>query len=419
MAENRGTVLFTKNMKKDYTILAPSMLPLHFRMLEGVLNSFGYRVRVLETSGKHIIDKGLKYVHNDTCYPALIVIGQLLDALESGKYDPGKTALLLTQTGGGCRASNYVSLLRKAVAKAGYGQIPVIPLSFANLERHPGFKLTVPMVHRMLYAVLYGDLLMTLKNQCKPYEINRGESEALASSWAERLSRELGRKNRISYRKIRENYKSIVKDFSKISRTDERKIRIGIVGEIYVKFSPIGNNNLEDFLISEGAEPVLPGLLDFCLYCVYNGIVDAELYGIRRLKAFFCKILYRFLIKKQKDLICSITENSNFRPMGYFEVTRILPEGIIGLGTKMGEGWLLTAEMLEFASQGVHGIICTQPFGCLPNHIAGKGMMNPVQKRHPDINIVALDYDPGTSRINQENRIKLMLSDAKSRAGCN
>ncbi|UZQ86661.1 2-hydroxyacyl-CoA dehydratase [Thermoclostridium stercorarium] len=404
-------------MKKDYTILAPTMLPLHFKMIAGILNSYGYRVKVLDTSGKHIIEKGLKYVHNDTCYPALIVIGQLLDALESGKYNPDKTALLLTQTGGGCRASNYVSLLRKAVAKAGFPHIPVISMNFNGLERHPGFKLTVPMIYRMMYAVLYGDLLMTLRNQCRPYEINKGESDALAEKWAERLSDELGRNSRISYKRIKKNYAEIVRDFSKIPRRNEKKIRIGIVGEIYVKFSPIGNNNLEDFLISEGAEPVLPGLLDFCLYCVYNGVVDAKLYGTKRAKAFFCKILYKYLVGKQRDVIRSITENSDFRPMGCFDRTRTLPEGVIGLGTKMGEGWLLTAEMFELAEQGVDGIICTQPFGCLPNHIAGKGMMKPFQMRHPDVNIVAIDYDSGASRINQENRIKLMLTEAKSRAG--
>jgi len=416
MRKNEGIVLFTKDMKKEYTILAPTMLPLHFKMLEGILNSYGYRVKILDTSGKHIIEKGLKYVHNDMCYPALIVIGQLIDALESGKYDPYRTALLITQTGGGCRASNYIHLLRKAVTRAGLGHIPVISLNFSGLEKHPGFRLTVPMICRMLYAVLYGDLLMTLKNQCRPYEINEGESEALAMRWAERLSSELGRNNRISYRKIKNNYRQIVKEFSEIPLSEEKKIKIGIVGEIYVKFSPLGNNNLEDFLISEGAEPVVPGLLDFCLYCVYNGIVDAKLYGIRRVKAFFSRILYRYLIKKQFDLIQSITENSSFRPMGYFEKTRTLPEGVIGLGTKMGEGWLLTTEMLELAEQGVDGIICTQPFGCLPNHIAGKGMIKPFQMRHPEVNIVAIDYDSGYSRINQENRIKLMLSEAKSRA---
>ena len=417
MGKRRDIVLFTREMKKDYTILAPTMLPLHFKMIAGVLNSYGYHIDILETSGKHIIEKGLKYVHNDTCYPALIVIGQLLDALESGKYDPDKTALLLTQTGGGCRASNYVSLLRKAVAKAGYKNMPVISLNFAGLERHPGFRLTVPMLYRMLYAVLYGDLLMTLRNQCRPYEINKGESDALAGKWAEKLSKELSKGSRIRYKKIKENYADIVRDFSEIPRREERKVKVGIVGEIYVKFSPIGNNNLEEFLISEDAEPVMPGLLDFCLYCVYNGVVDYKLYGIRRVKAFFCNILYKYLIKKQRDLICSITDNSSFRPMGFFEKTRSLPEGVIGLGAKMGEGWLLTAEMFELAEQGVNGIICTQPFGCLPNHIAGKGMIKPFQMRHPDVNIVAIDYDSGASRINQENRIKLMLSEAKSRAG--
>lgn len=416
MGNKQGIVLFTKQMKKDYTILAPTMLPLHFKMISGVLTSYGYNTEILETSGKHIIEKGLKFVHNDTCYPALLVIGQLIDALESGKYDTHKTALMLTQTGGGCRASNYVSLLRKAVSKAGYEHIPVISLNFAGLETHPGFKLTVPMLYRMLFAILYGDLLMTLRNQCRPYEITIGESDALANNWAMKLSKELSKDSKISYQRVKSNYSSIIRDFSGIPRITGNKIKVGIVGEIYVKFSPIGNNNLEDFLISEGVEPVVPGLLDFCLYCVYNGIVDAVLYGVRRLKALFCHILYKYLIKKQWDLINCITENSSFKPMGFFEKTRTLPEGIIGLGTKMGEGWLLTAEMLELAEQGVSGIICTQPFGCLPNHIAGKGMMKPFQKRYPNVNIVAIDYDPGASKINQENRIKLMLSAAKSKA---
>lgn len=416
MGNKQGIVLFTKQMKKDYTILAPTMLPLHFKMISGVLTSYGYNTEILETSGKHIIEKGLKFVHNDTCYPALLVIGQLIDALESGKYDTHKTALMLTQTGGGCRASNYVSLLRKAVSKAGYEHIPVISLNFAGLETHPGFKLTVPMLYRMLFAILYGDLLMTLRNQCRPYEITIGESDALANNWAMKLSKELSKDSKISYQRVKSNYSSIIRDFSGIPRITGNKIKVGIVGEIYVKFSPIGNNNLEDFLISEGVEPVVPGLLDFCLYCVYNGVVDAVLYGVRRLKALFCNILYKYLIKKQWDLINCITENSSFKPMGFFEKTRTLPEGIIGLGTKMGEGWLLTAEMLELAEQGVSGIICTQPFGCLPNHIAGKGMMKPFQKRYPNVNIVAIDYDPGASKINQENRIKLMLSAAKSKA---
>ena len=407
-------VLFTKDMKKDYTILAPTMLPMHFKIISNIMISFGYKMEILETSGRRIVEMGLKYVHNDTCYPALLVIGQIIDALESGKYDVHKTAVMISQTGGGCRASNYLSLLRKALIKAGYGFVPVLSLNVAGLEKHPGFKLTLPMLYKMLYAVLYGDLLMTLRNQCKPYEIEIGASEELANSWALRLAEEMRRKGCMNYKKIKQNYRDIVRDFARLPRTTEEKIKIGIVGEIYVKFSPLGNNNLEDFLIAEGAEPVMPGLLDFCLYCVVDNIKDTELYGMNKAKGFGAKVLYKWLLQKQRDIIDAIKDNSSFKPMSPFDHTCTLPEGYIGMGMKMGEGWLLTAEMLELSEYGVAGIVCTQPFGCLPNHIAGKGMMKPIRESHPEVNIVAIDYDPGATQINQENRIKLMLANANS-----
>jgi predicted nucleotide-binding protein (sugar kinase/HSP70/actin superfamily) len=415
MKKAENYVLFTKEMKKDYTILAPTMLPMHFKIIMNILSSYGYRMELLETSGRRIIEKGLKYVHNDTCYPALLVIGQLIDALESGKYDPNKTALMLSQTGGGCRASNYVSLLRKALKKAGYGHIPVISFNVSGLEHHPGFKLTWPLIHRMLYAVLYGDLLMTLRNQSKPYELIDGQSDEIADKWTARLAAGMRNVRYLSYNTVKENYRQILRDFSEIPRKNEKKPRIGIVGEIYVKFSPLGNNNLEDFLLAEGAETVMPGLLDFCLYCVYNGVLDSELYGLRKIKGIGSKLTYNFLAGKQNDLIRIIKKYSDFSPMTSFDHTRTLPSGYIGMGTKMGEGWLLTAEMLELAEQGVDGIVCTQPFGCLPNHIVGKGMMKPIRENHPEVNIVAIDYDPGATQINQENRIKLMLANVNGR----
>ncbi len=353
---------------------------------------------------------GLRYVHNDTCYPAILVIGQLIDALKSGKYDPHKTALILMQTGGGCRASNYISLLRKALAKAGYGYMPVISFSVAGLESNPGFPITLRLLYRMLCAVFYGDLLMNLKNQCKPYEVKAGQTDALVDSWIERINVDMQRT--FSYRQMKRNYRAIIQDFAAIPLRKERKIQVGIVGEIYVKYSPLGNNNLEDFLLSEGAEVVVPGLLDFCLYCVYNGILDRKLYGLKKMVAPFVKMLYRFIIKKQNDVIRLIQEHSNFRPPMSFEHTHCLAQGYIGLGTKMGEGWLLTAEMLELIEMGAKNIICTQPFGCLPNHIVGKGMMKLIKERHADANIVAIDYDAGATQINQENRIKLMLANA-------
>jgi predicted nucleotide-binding protein (sugar kinase/HSP70/actin superfamily) len=403
--------VFTQEMKKDYTILVPTMLPMHFKIMERILRSYGYNAVLLDNSGPAIKEQGLKYVHNDTCYPALLVIGQLLDALTSGKYDPNRVALLISQTGGGCRASNYIALLRKALKKAGLEQVPVLSLNISGLESQPGFKLTMPLLQRLLYAVLYGDLLMLLRNQCRPYEVNEGEAQALADKWVRRLTAEMARK-RVSYGKIKENYRAILKDFAKIPLRHENRIRVGVVGEIFVKFSPLGNNELEEFLYHEGAEVVMPGLYDFCLYCVYNNVMDGKLYGLRRWRAAGAKLIFEWLVAKQKDMISIIKEHGVFRGPTPFGHTISLTRGYIGIGAKMGEGWLLTAEMLELIDQGVENIICTQPFGCLPNHIVGKGMMKPIKERHPGVNIVAVDYDPGATKINQENRIKLMLANA-------
>ncbi len=407
----KSYISFTEEMKKDYTVLIPNMLPMHFTLISKVFRNYGIRSELLLTQGQHIKDTGLKYVHNDTCYPAVLVIGQFIDALQSGKYDPHKTALILFQTGGGCRASNYINLLRKALQKAGYDYVPVISMSLAGLEDHPGFQMSIPMVRRLLYAILYADLLMLLRNQCRPYEIKKGESEALAQVWTDRLAAEMDVSGKISYRKIKENYKKILADFNKIPRAEERRIRVGVVGEIFVKYSPLGNNNLEDFLVKEGAEVTVPGLLDFCLYCVYNNLMDTKLLGRNKGQYLIWRIAYRFFLKKQKDLIEIIRQNSEFDPPTPFEHTVSLIKGYIGIGAKMGEGWLLTAEMLELADKGIKNIVCTQPFGCLPNHICGKGMMRPIKERNPDINIVAIDYDAGATAVNQENRIKLMLAN--------
>ena len=400
-------------MKKDYTVLVPNMLPMHFTLLARVLGNYGIKADILTSTGQHIKDTGLKYVHNDTCYPAILVIGQFITTLESGKYDPHKVALLLFQTGGGCRASNYISLLRKALKKAGYGYIPVISMSFAGLEKHPGFKMTLPMLHRFVYAVFYGDLLMLLRNQCRPYEIRRGESDELAAAWTDRLAKEMDVDSKVSYGRVKENYKLIIEDFNKIPRAEVRRTKVGVVGEIFVKYSPLGNNNLEDFLVREGAEVTVPGLLDFCLYCVYNNMMDATLQGRNKKQYPIWKLAYKYLIKKQADMINIIRENSEFEPPTPFEHTVSLTKGYIGIGAKMGEGWLLTAEMLELADKGIKNIVCTQPFGCLPNHICGKGMMKPIKEKNPDINIVAIDYDAGATAVNQENRIKLMLANSK------
>ena len=406
-------VIFTKEMKDTHTILIPTMLPIHFNLMSQIMNQHGYHTEVLQNESQSVVNEGQRNVHNDTCYPALLVIGQMIDALESGKYDLDKVALLITQTGGGCRASNYIHLLRKALKKGGYGNIPVISLSFGGLEKNPGFKLTPGMLLQLLYAVLLGDLLTLLSNQCRPYEKNPGDTQKVVDQWTKKLLDDFAHSKIVHYSHIKRFYKEILEDFAKIPRTKEKKVRVGVVGEIYVKYSPLGNNNLEAFLLSEGAEVVVPGLLDFCLYCVYNGIHDRELYGGGLLKSLGNKAAYKLLLKKQMDVINLVKEQGVFMPATPFSEVVTLSEPYIDHGVKMGEGWLLTAEMVELINEGVENIVCTQPFGCLPNHIVAKGMIRAIKEKNPSANIVAVDYDPGASAVNQQNRIKLMLANAK------
>ena len=404
--------VFTEEMKKTHTILLPMMLPIHFTLMKRILDSFGYKTELLENDSRDVINEGLKNVHNDTCYPALLVIGQMINALKSGKYDPDKVALMITQTGGGCRASNYIYLLRKALKKSGFGQVPVISLNFSGLDSSPGFKLTLPMILRLVYAVVMGDFLMLIKNQCKPYERNPGETDALVQRWLDIILTSWSDGALVSYKKMKALYPRILEDFAAIPKTGEKKVRVGIVGEIYVKYSPMGNNHLEDFLLSEGAEPVVPGLIDFCLYCIYNGIEDRKLYGGKMLTSRINGIAYDYFVAKQRDMIEAIKRHGVFDPPMPFPETNRLASQYISHGVKMGEGWLLTVEMAELIHEGVRNIVCTQPFGCLPNHIVGKGMINEIKQKHPDANIVAIDYDPGASEVNQQNRIKLMLANA-------
>lgn len=411
--QDKSYIQFTKEMKKDYTILVPNMLPIHFKLIASVMKTYGYNMEILENSGNEVIEAGLKYTHNDTCYPAILVIGQFMDALMSGKYDLNKTALIMFQTGGGCRASNYISLIRKALKNAGLEHIPVISLSLAGLEKHSGFDINLKVILSMLYGVFYGDLLMSLVNQIRPYEKVKGDAELLASKWTEKLGAELGSEGKIKYRKIKENCREIVKSFSEISVTKRDAVKVGIVGEIFVKYSPLANNDLENLLISEGAEPIVPGLWDFCLYCIYNMIAEYGVYKNKNLTYLIIKAIYKLLCKKKNDISDIIRENSRFRPWTPFEKITEIAHDVISNSVKMGEGWLLTAEMLELAEMGCENIVCTQPFGCLPNHICGKGMMKPLKEKNPDINIVAIDYDAGASNVNQENRIKLMLFNAR------
>ena len=407
-------ILFTEEMKRDYTILVPTMLPMHFKMIISAMRTFGYNMELLETSGPEIAATGIKYVHNDTCYPAILVIGQFIHAIQSGNYDPDKVALVLFQTGGGCRASNYVSLLRKALEKAGYGHVPVLAISFSSIEKHPGFSLGVQQYLAIASAILYGDLLMTLVNQIRPYEIEKGAAQKKADEWTRKLGAHLGRHARTALLGLKKNYRAILEDFASIPCEQRDTVRVGVVGEIFVKYSPLGNNNLEDFLVSEGAEVDVPGLIDFMLYCIYNSMMDYRLYRrISRPAYMIWSLAYRMLNRMKRDMIDCISRHGRFRAPTPFEETVKMGDGYLGIGAKMGEGWLLTSEMLELAHSGCENIVCTQPFGCLPNHICGKGMMKPIKDQNPNVNIVAIDYDPGATRVNQENRLKLMLANAR------
>lgn len=402
---------FTEDMIKTHTILVPDMLPIHFRLIISIFEAEGYHMELLRNDSRAVVDEGLKNVHNDACYPALLVIGQFMDALKSGKYDHDKTALMITQTGGGCRASNYIHLLRKAVDR-NFPQVPVVSLNFSGLEKDSAFKITAGMFLKMIYAVMYGDLLMTCYNKCRTYEVNKGDSEKVLSKWEKRIGN-MFRKNSKFFLKLEKISTDILDDFGDIKLSDKKKIRVGIVGEIYVKYSPLANNHLEDFLISEGCEPIVPALLDFVMYCASGTFNDAKIYDNGNINSGVYYIGYEIMYHFQKKLIKIMEKHGKFEPFHDFEHLRKLADKYINQGVVMGEGWLIPAEMGALVQSGVQNIICTQPFGCLPNHIVAKGMSRAIKQDNPEANIVAVDYDPGATRVNQENRIKLMLANAK------
>ncbi len=414
--DKTGRLLFTEEMKKDYTLLVPQMLPIHFSMMVELLRKEGFHAVMLNTHHRGIVDEGLKYVHNDTCFPALLVIGQLIDAVKNGGYNPHKVALVITQTGGGCRASNYIHLLRKALEKADMAYIPVISVNLSGLEKNPGFKLSLNFLRKAVFAMMYGDIIMNVANQVRPYEITPGDTDRAVDNCIGWLIAEMDHGKGLSYKSMCQNFRRICDQFKAISVTREQKVRVGVVGEIYVKFSPLGNNNLEAFLLSEGAEPVVPGLTDFIIFKIHNRIADIDLYGGKWIKKKVCILFKRYVERCQKAMIGALEDSRRFRAPGTFEDLHRLIQGYLGDGNKMGEGWLLTAEMLELIHSGVPNIVCTQPFGCLPNHIVGKGMIRRLKDDYPYSNIVAIDYDPSATQINQENRIKLMLANAKALA---
>jgi predicted nucleotide-binding protein (sugar kinase/HSP70/actin superfamily) len=405
---------FTKEMKDTHTILVPNMAELHFRIIRHILQQAGYHIEILSNCGSQVSQLGLKYVHNDTCYPALLVIGQFLDALGSGRYDLDHTALLITQTGGGCRASNYIHLLRKALVKAGYPQVPVASLNFSGLEKDSGFRLDLPLLRRLMAAIFYGDLLMTLRNQTAPYETERGAAEAAVEGWIGTLSERFGRGEGITAREMKRTFPEMVDTFARIPVHRTPKVKVGIVGEIYVKYSPLGNNSLEEFLSGEDCEVNVPGLMGFLQYCIFNMWETTELYGGPLWGKLGPDALLGWMDGVERAMGQALRDGGFHAPKRFKELIH-LPEGIIGLGTKMGEGWLLTAEMVELVQSGYENIVCAQPFGCLPNHIVAKGMVGRIRALYPAANITPIDYDPSATKVNQENRIKLMLAVARER----
>ncbi|MCX4373716.1 MAG: 2-hydroxyacyl-CoA dehydratase [Dysosmobacter sp.] len=405
---------FTPEMKKTHKILIPNMAPVQFRILEAVMEQAGYTCELLENCGSQVSELGLKYVHNDTCYPALLVIGQFLDALSSGKYDLDHTALIITQTGGGCRASNYIHLLRKALVKAGYPQVPVVSLNFSGLEKDSGFPMTLPFLHKLLAVVYYGDLLVALKAQTEPYELEKGAAKALQDKWLNTICGWVREDRGYSQREMKAAMPEIAKEFAAVPVHRLPKVKVGVVGEIYVKYSPLGNNDLERFLASQDCEVNLPGLMGFLQYCIYNLSETARLYGGSFLEKHASDLILKYVEGMERVLIKTLKDYGYHAPLPFRELIK-LTEGIIGVGDKMGEGWLLTAEMVELIRAGYENIVCAQPFGCLPNHICGKGMINKIRELYPQANITPIDYDPSATRVNQENRIKLMLAVARER----
>ena len=409
-------VEFTPEMRKEYTILCPQMSPIHFDLLGPALSSCGYNIEVLDNDNKAAVDMGLKYVNNDACYPSLMVVGQFMDAINSGKYDLHKTALLISQTGGGCRASNYIGFIRRALTKAGYGYIPVISISAQGLETNSGFKYNLTMLKKAMMAVEYGDLFMNVVYHTRPYEKNAGETEKLHEEWKNKLIEQLTAKS-VYMKDFKKNCRELVQDFDKIEVLDIKKPKVGIVGEILVKYLPAANNYLVDLLEKEGAEAVVPDLMGFLLYCAQNTNFKRDYLGASKKSAFVANSIIKYLEHFRKAGNEALEASKHFiRPTTISETAK-KAEKIVSLGNQTGEGWLLTGEMLDLIDEGANNIVCCQPFACLPNHIVGKGVIKGIRQAHPEANIIAVDYDPGASEVNQLNRIKLMLSTANKNIG--
>ncbi|WP_282924638.1 2-hydroxyacyl-CoA dehydratase [Peptoniphilus genitalis] len=406
-------VIFTREMKKDYTILMPQMAPLHFSIFEPILRQEGINIEVLHDTGHKVVNEGLKYVNNDACYPSIFVVGQFIDAVKSGQYDTDRLALLMSQTGGACRASNYVGFVRKALKDAGYGHVPVIGLSFQGIEEHPGFQFDkrqmVRIGRKLIQGMLYADLIMRLTQATRPYEVIKGSTNILRDRWLDLTTSENLIYNKTTFKK---NVNQMVSEFERLEITKEEKPKVGIVGEILVKYHPAANNHLADLLEKEGAEVVIPDLTDFMMYSFKNARAKADKLSKSKLSAFVCEMGISY-IESYRKFVREALHGTRFTSPEKIEEIIKYAEKYVDLGNQYGEGWLLTGEMVELIESGVENIICVQPFGCLPNHITGKGVIKAIRSSYEKANIIPIDYDASASEVNQFNRIKLMLSQAK------
>ena len=403
--------VFTKEMRKDYTILCPQMSPIHFSILQPAFNAAGYHLEVLPNDNKEAVDVGLKYVNNDACYPSLMVVGQIMQALLSGKYDLNKVAVIMSQTGGGCRASNYIGFIRRALEKADMTQIPVISINLSGLEENPGFKITPDLAIRLCYAAEFGDIMMKCIYRMRPYEQKKGTTDRIHKKW-EKICIDFISSKHLSHTRFKQICRTMIRDFDHIPITNEKKPRVGIVGEILVKFLPAANNHLAELLESEGAEPVVPDLIDFFCYCFYNTNFKVEHLGFKKSSSMLGNTGIKLINWLRSAAVAEFKKSEHFDPPADVRDLAKYASPIVSCGNQTGEGWFLTGEMMELIHSDVYNIVCIQPFACLPNHIVGKGVIKAIRKEYPKANIVAVDYDPGASEVNQLNRIKLMLSTA-------
>ena len=404
--------IFTKEMKKTYTILVPQMAPIHFELLETAVKSCGYNVVLLRNCTNHTVETGLKYVNNDACYPSILVTGQMIEALQSGKYDPNKTALIMSQTGGGCRATNYIGFIRKALKDAGFPNVPVISFNVVGMEKMPGFKITLPLIERLLKSVVYADLLQKMLTKNRAYEINKGETKKLFDIWLDKCKKLVVKS---SMKDFKSSIYEMVEDFEKIELDKTLiKPKVGIVGEVLIKYHPFGNNYVAEKLEEEGAEVILPDFMGFVKFIATHKITFNQLIKTDKTKAKLFKAAIKLIDILEKDSVIALSNSKKeyLLPCNIWELEDKV-KNILSIGNQTGEGWFLTAEMIEYIEHGIPNIVCVQPFACLPNHVVGKGVIKTIREKYPEANISPIDYDPGASETNQTKRIKLLMTVAK------